>query len=69
MDGRMIVVLAGDLNVPVRLLQFDAGRKMRLHLALGPLHHHGVALYFKLHSLRERNRFLSDTRHFALPFS
>jgi hypothetical protein len=41
---------------------------MRLHLALGALHNHGVALHFKLHSLRERNRFLSDTRHFSNPF-
>ena len=51
------------------LLKLNTGGKMRLHLALGPLYHNGVALYFKLHSLRERNRFLSDTRHCALPFS
>jgi hypothetical protein len=65
----MMVVFAGNQNVSVRLFQFNAGWKMRLHLPFGPLHHNGVAFYFKLHSLRERNRFLSDTRHFALPFS
>ena len=46
-----------------RLFQLHAGWDMRLHLAFRALHRHGVALYIKLHPLRERNRFLSDTRH------
>src|SRR6185437_2458902 len=68
-NGSMIVILARHLNMTVLLLQLHALGQMRLHLALGPLHDYRVSLHFKLHSLWERNRLFSDTRHFYNPLS
>src|SRR5262252_1090134 len=68
-DRCALVVLAHDLNVSVRRLQFHTRRQMRLHLPLGPLHDNGVALDFKFHSLREWDRFVSDTGHNVESFS
>src|ERR1051326_6911085 len=59
-NGSVIVILAGDLDVTILLLQLHALGQMRLHLSFGSLDHYGVSLHFKLHSLRERNRLFSD---------
>ena len=57
------VVLPQGHQIAILLLHADTRRQLRIQLALGALHGHGVAFDFDRHSLGERDRLSSNSRH------
>jgi hypothetical protein len=61
MNGGLRVVFANRHQVSILLLDSDAGGKLRIQLALGPLHGNRAALDFDRNSLGERDRLSSNS--------
>src|ERR1700674_1496743 len=61
MDSGLGIIFAHRQEMPVLLLYFDSRGQLRVQLALRTLHGNRVALDFDRNSLRERDRFLSNS--------
>jgi hypothetical protein len=61
MDGGLRVVFADGNQGSILLLDSDAGGKLRIELALRPLHGNRAALDFDRNSFGERDRLSSNS--------
>jgi hypothetical protein len=61
MNSGLGIIFADREQMTVLLLDANASRQMSLNLALRSLHADCIAFNFERHSLRERDRFFSNS--------